>query len=174
MGMTLASFSILFLIYCAIVIFPIFTTIEMRLVELFQLFGEDAANSDDYARLYMLQEGIRAFIDRPIWGSGVYSSNSLFNSYSHNNYIEILLNTGIIGFIVYYGIYIIMGWRLICGIIRHSEYKVFTFMCFILILLIGSAAVYYFSVYFQIIIALVSIVIDREVYRANKLRKLAK
>ena len=61
----------------------------------------------DNIRISMIKEGIRLFINKPIFGNGIdaFTRLSGFETYSHNNYIEILVNYGLIGFIIYYSIY---------------------------------------------------------------------
>ena len=55
-------------------------------------------------RLYMIQVGFDIWLQSPIWGNG----NEAFRvhtggvSYSHNNYIELLANYGVIGCLLYY------------------------------------------------------------------------
>lgn len=76
------------------------------------LNGESSSDSSANIRFSMIVKGIDLFWQRPIIGSGLgtyryyWSDNITARMYSHNNYIEILVNGGIVSFIVYYGNYI--------------------------------------------------------------------
>lgn len=60
-------------------------------------------------RKIMINEGLSFFFQNPILGGGwnyfYYRTSTIFE-YSHNNYVELLCNFGIIGFIIYYSRYI--------------------------------------------------------------------
>lgn len=78
---------------------PLFySTIGYRFIERTSMQGRE-----DY-----IIRGLQFFIDSPIWGHGENSFASLISSYtgyqiySHNNYIEMLTNFGLIGFVWYY------------------------------------------------------------------------
>jgi O-antigen ligase len=73
----------------------------------FIIFGSgsdslDAKSTDE--RLLMIRTALKAFIESPFLGKGWYffSSYSGFGTYSHNNYTEILVSYGILGFSIYY------------------------------------------------------------------------
>lgn len=67
---------------------------------------------DDDIRYKFAELGIQYFMQNPILGVGIdnYRFKLLYDigldTYSHNNYVEILSNLGIIGFVSYYWIYI--------------------------------------------------------------------
>ena len=73
--------------------------------------GQGVENGSTLLRFYMIQFGLSNFLDSPIFGYGLNSYSILFGNqtgwyvYSHNNYIEILVSGGIIGFVIYYSIY---------------------------------------------------------------------
>lgn len=58
-----------------------------------------------YYRNAMTDYGYEWFKQRPIlgWGLDAYTKLSPYGTYSHNNFIEISLSSGIIGFLLYYG-----------------------------------------------------------------------
>ena len=49
--------------------------------------------------------GRKWFLERPIfgWGLDAFTQLSPYETYSHNNFIEILVSSGIVGFLFYYG-----------------------------------------------------------------------
>ncbi|MEK4751964.1 O-antigen ligase family protein [Priestia sp. FSL R5-0597] len=163
--MVFIAICVLSLIYWAIMKFPFFTTIKLRIEEFLKLFSDESSSSDDYARFYMFEKGMDAFRNHPFIGNGVYSSQYYFGAYSHNNYIEILMNTGIIGFIGFYAIYFMHCLKIINGSIKFSEFRSLVYSCLLLILMLGSGFVYYFSVYFQTMMVLISSIIYIELKR---------
>ena len=68
------------------------------------LFGEIEAGTSFYYRNKMALQGLRWFAEKPVFGYGLdaYSLLSPYKTYSHNNFIEMLVNTGIVGFLLYY------------------------------------------------------------------------
>lgn len=75
------------------------------------LFEDDASEGSFDARAEMIRFGWNAFLERPIFGYGMSNFSVLYEqatgraTYSHNNFIEILVNGGLVGFILYYFIY---------------------------------------------------------------------
>jgi len=74
-------------------------------------------------RLRFIKEGIEYLSNHPFHGYGLNTFIVMDSShhYSHNNYIEILVGTGIIGFILYYCIYLMMFVKLFS--IKSKRYK---------------------------------------------------
>lgn len=67
-------------------------------------------NTVDVQRSSLLETGIELFLRRPFlgWGADNFEPVSRMGMYSHNNYIELLANTGIVGFFSFYSIHIIL------------------------------------------------------------------
>lgn len=74
--------------------------------------GENQIGSSSYIRKQMIELGWNSFLENPILGIGIGCPHFLANreigydAYLHNNYIELLCGGGIIGFVLYYSIYI--------------------------------------------------------------------
>lgn len=83
---------------------PIFSTILERLESYMSISG----NSSDNLRAELIRYGLELFSENPLFGYGLNNYHLFHWSglYSHNNYIEVLVSLGIIGFIVYYLIFI--------------------------------------------------------------------
>lgn len=68
--------------------------------------NEDGSTSQ---RLNLIIEGLRLWSERPLfgWGPGQYRwvNKVDFGYYSHNNFIEILVNFGLLGFLIFYSIH---------------------------------------------------------------------
>ena len=61
-------------------------------------------------RVEYIKEGLGYWLKKPFFGWGTDGFREINNSsYSHNNYVEILCNHGLLGFIVYYTLY---AWRI--------------------------------------------------------------
>jgi len=65
--------------------------------------GDGSAN----VRMSMITEGWKIFKDRILFGYGAtnYSVVSRFGTYAHNNFIEVLVDFGLVGFVLYYLVY---------------------------------------------------------------------
>ena len=79
------------------------------------------ANQNAIQRVTFFQDGLKLFAQHPIAGGGLGSfqiaqhsvqSFYYFTKYVHNHYIEVLMDTGIIGFALYLGALISMAWAL--------------------------------------------------------------
>jgi O-antigen ligase len=68
--------------------------------------NEDGSTSQ---RFNLIIEGLRLWSERPLfgWGPGQYRwvNKVDFGYYSHNNFIEILVNFGLLGFLIFYSIH---------------------------------------------------------------------
>lgn len=83
---------------------PVFSTILKRLESYLSVSG----NSSDNLRAELIRYGLELFAENPLFGYGL-NNYRLFHwsgVYSHNNYIEVLVSLGIVGFIVYYLIFV--------------------------------------------------------------------
>jgi len=73
--------------------------------------GSGTENTSALLRFYMINVGWDYFCDRPFLGYGLDNFRNLlllnmgFMTYSHNNFLEILVDLGLVGFINYYVLY---------------------------------------------------------------------
>ncbi len=91
-----------------------YNIIGQRMESLLAMFKGDTANADGSALLRekMIKIGIEGWLQSPIWGYG-FDSFKFYNQivtgykmYSHNNFVEMLYNYGVIGFCLYYWFYL--------------------------------------------------------------------
>ncbi len=97
--------------------------IEVMLYDLgvYNVIGRNIQDSSTGLRLELFNDAYKMALDTPILGHGYayfethsVGFNSAFRGYhSHNNYLELIINYGLIGFILYYGIFIRTTFRLI-------------------------------------------------------------
>ena len=92
----------------------------------FNIEGANYSYSTD-ARMNMVELGLEAFKTHPFFGGGWYyfSEYTGIGSYSHNNFIEILVTYGIFGFLLYYGMYFFIIVKLIKIIKKEDIAKLF-------------------------------------------------
>lgn len=103
-------------------------------------------------RVGLYKEGIEMVGKSPVWGVGInqFRALSLSGMYSHSNYMEPLATTGIVGFILYQGIFFLPLWRArkLSKRIRWEEVvyqlKVIQIAC-VAVLLLGFGSPFYTS-----------------------------
>ena len=90
---------------------PIMATVTHRLEQMFATFSGGDGDNSSYVRLELTKAGLEQFKNAPFVGVGVGNSffvmrehTGLF-AYSHNDYIEQLVNGGIVGFVLYFGLF---------------------------------------------------------------------
>ena len=83
---------------------------HFRRVEAAFLFatGRDTGDGSISARLALSNDALGLWSKKPLfgWGADQFRYISDFGRYSHNNYAELLVTVGIVGFILFYSIYI--------------------------------------------------------------------
>lgn len=151
-----------------------------RLLEVFKYFGNKTLNTNDISiieRSFYADCAMDLFKKSPIIGNGlmsVYSSllisNSRYVAYAHNNYLELLASTGIIGLVIYYFAYMIILYKgLRCLKKINPELILWIFVvCSLAIAQIGIVA-YYFN--FYSIIILISFYNIRKIEKCKNNRK---
>lgn len=118
------------------------------------IYGEESSESSFNIRQDMINKGIEYFKKRPLMGYGVSNYRYLYKqdmgkeTYSHNNFIELLVNNGIIGFLIYYIFYInvILSTnyrRLKAMYIEESNYYLMMMCMLICMLILDTGAVSY-------------------------------
>lgn len=136
---------------------PFLSLIYRRIISLLSSLTSSSDGSySDSLRLEMIITGLSDFVKSPIFGRGIYSSYSLFGTYSHNNYVEILLSTGLLGFFFYYLGYF-LSYKYLSKVSSIS-YRLKGFLILILatILLLEISLVTYYSRYFHILLTTIA------------------
>jgi len=76
--------------------------------------GEGKVDNSTLIRQQMIEFGLTSFMERPLHGYGLNNFSVLYMNfsgeatYAHNNYVEILVSIGLIGFFLYYWIYAVV------------------------------------------------------------------
>lgn len=115
--------AIVIAVYYLIMNVPAFyAVIGERMESLFSFIrtGHSVSGQSAEIRATMIEIGFNRWLNSPIWGYG-FDSFKYYNRlvtghfyYSHNNYIELLYDLGIIGFAIYYWFYLklfYVAWR---------------------------------------------------------------
>lgn len=116
--------------------------------------------SSTLKRMDMIKKAIQMFWEKPIfgWGIGAFAKYSGYGYYCHNNYMELLVSGGIIGFIIYYGY---IGIRILKSKLYHkNEHTDLIYILLISILIIDMGTVNFYSrvpFYFRTIVMFILI-----------------
>ncbi|MBM7690781.1 O-antigen ligase [Peribacillus deserti] len=127
----------------------IFNPISLRFLDLSSSLS--GSGGDANMRINMIKWGLEWFFDRPIWGYGIGNYGDLlmrkisWETYSHNNFIELLVGVGVIGFILYYTVYIYIFYSLFRLIKKRDPHAIILFAVFFTWFAAETAAVNYTS-----------------------------
>lgn len=89
----------------------LYETIGQRMEALFRYLSGGEGDNSILSRADFAELGMRHFRRRPWIGNGINCFHTLpgaFDTYSHNNFVELLFSVGVIGFAVYYLMYAIL------------------------------------------------------------------
>lgn len=123
-------------------------------------------------RGWLRELAIELFIAHPIIGVGVgqfkyYAFIEGVNLYAHNNYLEILANTGIVGFLIYYSSYFIIFKQCIKSF-KQEKMQVneinFIFAFFISTLIMEYSQVEYYQLFFIVFFCSFSYILNTKKY----------
>lgn len=146
----------------------IITVIFLLTIQFISIYQESefknrVSNSNDHtdAREVLADKGWEVFIENPFFGVGIgqFPRYSGLNQFTHNSYLEILAEHGIIGGILLFLLFGIPTYSCIKNLIANSKNEFFrlNFLFFITFLLYNNAYVFYkfsFSmIYFFLIIS---------------------
>ena len=111
---------------------PYFYSIIGRRINAFIVSLEtDQTNGSTGERIGMYEIGWQIFKQSPIFGNGYgyFANNTIYGTYSHNNYIEMLVSFGLLGTGLYYSLFVQL---IICGLKKVAkDYHIILFICLI-------------------------------------------
>lgn len=160
---------ILIIVYYLIFNIPIFyQIIGERMENMFSFVSGEGTNEGSMnTRAYMIKFGFEMFKNRPLIGYGIDNYRVLFGrntngvgTYAHNNYIELMTDTGIFGVLVYYFTHIIV----LKDLFKSSRKAVDKTICYTFIAIIisyivlSSSLIYYDEKHFSFLLAIASII----------------
>jgi O-antigen ligase len=127
--------------------------------------GKGTSEGSINERTTMIAYGIDFWKNRPLLGYGIDNYRELFavapsgrNTYSHNNFIEIMVGTGLIGLLIYYlGQGSVIWDMMVLKLRGNKEILKYTFIGIIVAyFFIGTSLVYYDSKHFIILMSIAS------------------
>ncbi|MDU6807960.1 MAG: O-antigen ligase family protein [Clostridium sp.] len=131
---------------------PMFSMINERMDGLIALVtGKGEIDHSSWLRKEYINTGMNQFYKTPLIGIGMGNARILIsnyyghNAYVHNNFVELLTNGGIIGFISYYAIHMYILVSLIKRGIKKNPYNFICFLITGLLLVMDYGAVSYYS-----------------------------
>lgn len=123
--------------------------------------GEGNIDASTSTRMTLIEHGIEFFWMSPAIGHGganfsaldaaYYSANSGY--YAHNNFIEILTDYGLIGFMLYYWMYALMIVASLKNIKRLSSFQLIVLALLLVLLVMEYGFVSYYERFFQVFLA---------------------
>ena len=133
--------------------------IGKRLIGLINFMqGSESIDGSTRERLYYMEVAQMLFEEKPLFGVGLKNFeyylttiNYSHIAYSHCNPLELLSCLGIIGFLLYYGIYFLSFIKLFVCFNKKDDYK-FILLLLLLIFVIGFITMQYFDVITNIIV----------------------
>ena len=115
------------------------------LMRVLSLFGGGAGNSlYDIGRATRFENALEIFLEKPLFGHGIGSIFYFMGSYSHNMFMDILAETGVIGLMTSF---LILAAAVRRGFRLYREGSLYRFL---VVLLIGGLTLNLFSGYFWV------------------------
>jgi O-antigen ligase len=113
-------------------------------------------------RNWLIKKGMEYFWKRPITGYGLDNFRIITNYsnlYSHNNFIEILFSSGVIGFCIYYSKYLLLLIKQCTLKLTKSNHYYITAKMLLCLFVIFTVFEYWFVTYYERSIIIVHIFI---------------
>ena len=105
-----------------------------------------------------MKAGVDVWLNHPIFGAGTASTIYYLGVYSHNNFLEMLINSGLFGFCVFYSVYVFAAKQYLKKAVLYRKIDKHTSLLFALfcgVTVIGFAMVYYYDRYYMHLMATV-------------------
>ena len=117
------------LVFAVMKIQTLYETIGIRFVKMIEELKGTSTHPDGSSieRISMIKLGFELFKQKPILGYGLNCFRAFsktvtwMETYSHNNFIEILVSGGIVGFLVYYSVYVYIFVKLFKPAVKERD-----------------------------------------------------
>lgn len=121
--------------------------------------GTGVRENSTSQRIFLLTYGFKWFTQKPILGYGLDSFRTLFYNargilyYAHNNYLELLVDLGILGTAIYYALYVNLIRRYRHSVFKEQDYDaIFFFSLLIMIMVSEFVGITYYVALFQMML----------------------
>ena len=138
----------------------LYTFIGRRFETMIGYFMETENDGSMHRRQLFIEYAKQFFLEHPLIGNGEYSFSNMLNeyrgikAYAHNNFYEILVDFGLVGFTIYYGMYAYIVVKLINPVFQQGNEKAKLILSMMaVILLCEYGIVLYYSSFALIFIA---------------------
>ena len=170
--------SIVFIIVaCFIGYLLISSNVFIRFEKMLNYFtGKGEIDASTGKRFLLLEIGIENFLKRPVIGIGAANSDVVVKEVTrisanlHNNFIELLATTGLIGFILYYSVYMYIIINCIKLLKKKNKYINIVLIIFLINLFLDLGAVSYYTKNIYVYFLLGLITIEKNI-KENKINK---
>jgi O-antigen ligase len=126
------------------------------------LIGQSDLDASSVERTNLFNNALVLFYENPIFGSGVGEMTRIYGAYAHNNYLDILANLGVIGLLLYYSIYVSIGFDYFKDKAKSKIQDLFMFYI-VMLLVLDFAVVSYASKYFLLFLLVASMIISKKI-----------
>ena len=138
---------------------PLYQVIGKRVESLVQGLDGGTTDSSTSTRFDMISTGLQYFIQKPFFGYGLgnYRFISGYNTYSHNNYTELLVSFGLFGTVLYYSMHLYIlgkGILLIAKKGFRQNFAVLSCIVVGIIMLMDLGMVSYYDEFTQLLICI--------------------
>lgn len=147
---------------------PMFSTVFERFqMSINSITGQGKVDNSTQTRATFIKAGIDQFFKTPILGIGIGNSGYITEqatgwfTYLHNNYVELLATTGIIGFCLYYSVYFYIIFNCVKMLKKKNKYTNIVLIIFLINIILEYAMVSYYSKSTYIYILLGLIIVEK-------------
>lgn len=159
-----------YIVYLVVIKIPFFyDIIGFRIEDAVNVITGNESGHEDASRLMLINYGIDWFSDKPILGYGINCFKELADitmlfstrgKYGHNNYIELLVDIGLVGTFLYYSIYFFFVKNIKC--LKGKPSSVTLKLLIVLMLFTDFFWVGYYNRLSQLLVWLTFIIISLE------------
>lgn len=166
LGKKIIIFIIIISVFIYIAQLPMFASIFERFEKMMNsVTGQGKVDNSTKTRILFTEIGIEQFLETPILGIGIGNSGDLTanvigrSTYLHNNFVELLATTGIIGFILYYSVFLYIIINCIQLLRLKNKYINIVLIIFLINLLLDYGVVSYYTknTYVYILLGIITV-----------------
>ncbi len=147
----------------------IYDFVGNRIESMLSGFQGGQTDSSTSTRMYLIKDGWNWFKKKPFLGNGPSNYRALHANqykgnllYAHNNYIELLVDIGIIGTVIYYLLYLKITINIIKSKVKNKKSDLIIVGIFISIIIGEIGLVTYYDAYIQLLLMTILLYFDNQ------------